>query len=331
MLKIRDFPCKDLLITGGAGSFGKAATAYILQHYPSVKIRVYSRDEEKHRVMMSEFGTDDHIVYIIGDINNGNKLRRAMRGCQLVWHCAALKQVPACEENIDSFIATNIQGSMEVGEAAIDCGVDRVVFLSSDKACNPVVSYGITKLMAERYFIWANNYSGHTEFICTRYGNVACSTGSVIPLFRSLIASGKRLQLTDLRATRFFMKMDQAIGLILLASIYGTRGDLFIPHLPSFSLRTLVHAMLGDDYENLIDIIGMRGIEKMHEELMTADELKRARVFTGDTLSLDGVYRVPSDTQSTSQIPVLPSYSSGDSGHVKNIAVNEMVELLRHL
>lgn len=210
---------KTILITGGTGSFGKCFTRYVLTHYEPKKVIIYSRDEFKQWMMAEEFKEfAEKLRFFIGDVRDGERLRRACEGVDYIIHAAALKQVPACEYNPNEAIKTNIHGAMNVIDAALDSGVHKVVALSTDKAVNPVNLYGGTKLVSDKLFVAANAYAGVKDinFSIVRYGNVAGSRGSVIPLFHKLIKEGaKELPITDVRMTRFWISLTQGLSLLL--------------------------------------------------------------------------------------------------------------------
>lgn len=233
---------KTILITGGTGSFGKKFTSRILSSYPNVKkIIIYSRDEYKQFVMsnLPEFKKhQDKLRFFIGDVRDKERLYRAMDGVDYVVHAAALKQVPACEYNPFEAIKTNVYGAQNVIDAALDRNVQKVVALSTDKASSPVNLYGATKLCSDKLFIAGNAYSGlgGTKFSVVRYGNVAGSRGSVIPFFKKLLEKGeKQLPITDFRMTRFWLKLEQAVDLVLLALNTMHGGELFVKKIPSMT------------------------------------------------------------------------------------------------
>lgn len=264
---------KAVLITGGTGSFGNHFIQYVLQHYRPRKIVVYSRDEYKQFLMKSKFPTADvPIQYFIGDVRDGSRLRRAFYGVDYVIHAAAMKQVPTCEYNPNEAIKTNIMGAMNVIEAALDTDVKRVVALSTDKAVNPVNLYGGTKLVSDKLFIAANNYTGHssTRFSIVRYGNVAGSRGSVIPFFRGLVQEGKtELPITDFEMTRFWISLEQGVQLVIKALTESKGGETFIAKIPSFKITDLARAILPDC---TMKEVGIREGEKLHEIMITKED-----------------------------------------------------------
>lgn len=212
---------KTILITGGTGSFGNAFTNYVLEHYNPRKIIIYSRDEYKQFVMKNNYREyEKELRFFIGDVRDRERLCRAFDGVDYVIHAAALKQVPACEYNPIEAIKTNINGAINVIEAALDCGVKKVVALSTDKAANPVNLYGGTKLVSDKLFVSANSYAGSKDisFSVVRYGNVAGSRGSVIPFFKEIVKNGGReLPITDYRMTRFWISLEQGVELVIKA------------------------------------------------------------------------------------------------------------------
>ena len=225
---IMDFDVKemDILITGGTGSFGKKCTEVLLRNGPPRRLVIFSRDELKQYEMQQQF-TDPCLRFFIGDVKDRERLYRAMSGVDTVIHAAALKQVPSCEYNPFEAVKTNILGAVNVIDASIDCGVERVIGVSSDKAVNPVNLYGATKLCAEKLFVQGNNYSGYaaTKLSCARYGNVVASRGSVIPLFLQQRSTGV-ITVTDERMTRFWITLEQGVDFVLncLQQMHGGRG-----------------------------------------------------------------------------------------------------------
>lgn len=267
---------KTILITGGTGSFGKCFTKYVLTHYHPKKIIIYSRDEFKQFIMQNEFkeyNQDNQLRFFIGDVRDKSRLKRAMEGVDYVVHAAALKQVPACEYNPDEAIKTNIHGAQNVIDVALDSGtVKKVVALSTDKAVNPVNLYGGTKLVSDKLFIAANAYSGkkNINFSIVRYGNVAGSRGSIIPLFHNIIQNGgKELPITDFRMTRFWISLTQGVELVIKALEEATGGETFISKIPSFKVTDLAEAMCP---ECKTVEIGIRPGEKLHEIMVTVED-----------------------------------------------------------
>lgn len=270
---------KAILVTGGTGSFGNAFTQYVLENYEPRKIIIYSRDEYKQFVMRNKFielgklagkDYDSVIRYFIGDVRDEARFRRALNGVDYVIHAAALKQVPACEYNPMEAVKTNIDGAMNIINAALDTGVKKVVALSTDKAVNPVNLYGGTKLVSDKLFIAANAYRGQsgTTFSVVRYGNVAGSRGSVIPFFYKLINDGAtELPITDFHMTRFWISLDEGIQLVIKALNEAQGGETFISKIPSFKIVDLATAMAPEARQ--VEV-GIREGEKLHECMVPA-------------------------------------------------------------
>jgi len=265
------FNNKNILITGGTGSFGKKYTQIILERYKPNKIIIYSRDELKQYEMAQEF-TDKSMRYFIGDVRDYDRLAQAMDGVDFVIHAAALKHVPVAEYNPMECIKTNINGAENVIKASLANGVERVIALSTDKAANPVNLYGATKLASDKLFVAANNIVGErkTRFAVVRYGNVTGSRGSVIPFFKKLIANGAtELPITDEKMTRFFITLEDGVNFVLknFERMYG--GEIFIPKIPSMYITELAKALAPNLPHK---IIGIRPGEKLHEIMCPADD-----------------------------------------------------------
>lgn len=269
-----------ILITGGTGSFGRKFVEIVLKKYRPKKLIVFSRDELKQEEMRQQFGgdmPDSPLRFFIGDVRDVERLRRAMYGVKIVVHAAALKQVPACEYNPFEAVLTNVIGAKNVIDAAIDCGVERVMALSTDKAVNPINLYGATKLCAEKLFVHGNAYSGvtRTHFSCTRYGNVVGSRGSVIPLFLQQRSNGV-ITVTDGRMTRFWITLEQGVECVIrgLEMMHG--GEIFVPKIPSMNIMDLVGAIAPG---SKVQFTGIRSGEKLHEVLVSADESRNTLEF----------------------------------------------------
>ena len=264
---------RTILVTGGTGSFGKRFTKYVLDNYNPKKIIIYSRDEYKQFVMQNEFKDyAEKLRFFIGDVRDKDRLYRAFKGVDFVVHAAALKQVPACEYNPNEAIKTNIHGAMNIIEAALDCGVSKVVALSTDKAVNPVNLYGGTKLVSDKLFIAANAYAGLKDinFSIVRYGNVAGSRGSIIPFFHDIIENGgDELPITDYRMTRFWISLEEGVKLVIKALEEANGGETFISKIPSFKITDLAQAMLPGCK---MPEIGIRPGEKLHEIMVTSED-----------------------------------------------------------
>ena len=264
---------KTILVTGGTGSFGNQFVEYVLKHYQPKKIIIYSRDEYKQFIMQNKFKQYEDIMrYFIGDVRDLNRMRRAFEGVDYVIHAAALKQVPACEYNPMEAIKTNINGATNVIDAALDCGVKKVVALSTDKAVNPINLYGGTKLVSDKLFIAGNSYSGQrkTTFSIVRYGNVAGSRGSVIPFFRNVVANGgTELPITDYKMTRFWISLEEGVQLVIKALCEARGGETFISKIPSFKVTDLAQAILPGCS---MPEVWIREGEKLHEVMVTKED-----------------------------------------------------------
>lgn len=265
------FNNKNILITGGTGSFGKKYTEIILSKYNPNKIIIYSRDELKQYEMAQEF-TDPCMRYFIGDVRDAARLKEAMHSVDFVIHAAALKHVPVAEYNPMECIKTNINGAQNVIEAAIACEVDKVIALSTDKAANPINLYGATKLASDKLFVAANNMVGSrkTRFSVVRYGNVTGSRGSVIPFFKKLLDEGAtELPITDEKMTRFLITLEDGVNFVLknFERMFG--GEIFIPKIPSMYMTELAKAIAPNLPHK---IIGIRPGEKLHEIMCPADD-----------------------------------------------------------
>ena len=288
------FKGKTLLITGGTGSFGNAVLNRFLD--TDIKeIRIFSRDEKKQDDMRHEFQVKmpevaEKIKFYIGDVRSLESCRGAMHGVDYIFHAAALKQVPSCEFFPMEAVKTNIIGTDNVLTAAIEEGVKCVICLSTDKAAYPINAMGTSKAMEEKVAIAKSRNSGSTKICCTRYGNVMCSRGSVIPLWIDQIRSGNPITLTEPKMTRFIMSLDEAVDLVLFAFEHGENGDLLIQKAPACTMQTQAEAvceLFGGNKED-IKIIGIRHGEKMYETLLTNEECANA-------VDMGNFYRVPCD------------------------------------
>ena len=288
------FADKTLLITGGTGSFGNA----VLNRFLATdigEIRIFSRDEKKQDDMRHHFQVTmpevaDKIKFYIGDVRDLQSVKGAMHGVDYIFHAAALKQVPSCEFFPMEAVRTNVIGTDNVLTAAIDEGVKSVICLSTDKAAYPINAMGITKAIEEKVAIAKSRQSGSTKICCTRYGNVMCSRGSVIPLWIDQIKAGNPITLTEPKMTRFIMSLEEAVDLVLFAFEYGENGDLLIQKAPACTIQTQAEAvceLFGGRKED-IKVIGIRHGEKMYETLLTNEECAHAE-------DLGNFYRVPCD------------------------------------
>lgn len=269
-----DWKNKTVLVTGGTGSFGKAFIRVLLDEESPDKVIVFSRDELKQHEMRVDGFDDPKLRYFIGDVRDLDRMKRAMDGVDVVVHAAALKQVPACEYNPMEAIKTNILGTSNVVEAALEADVAKVMALSTDKAVNPVNLYGATKLAAEKLTVQSNAYSGErrTRFSCVRYGNVVGSRGSVVPVFLQQRTSGK-VTVTDERMTRFWLSLEQGVRFVLRCIDQMQGGEVFVPKLPSTTLLDFAKVIAPDAK---VEVVGIRPGEKLHEVLLSEDEARSA-------------------------------------------------------
>ena len=290
------FKDKTLMITGGTGSFGNAVLNRFLKTDIG-EIRIFSRDEKKQDDMRHEFQAkmpevSEKIKFYIGDVRNLQSVKEAMHGVDLVFHAAALKQVPSCEFFPMEAVKTNVIGTDNVLTAAIEEGVGSVICLSTDKAAYPINAMGITKAIEEKVAVAKSRNSRNTKICCTRYGNVMCSRGSVIPLWIDQIRNKQPITVTEPNMTRFIMSLDEAVDLVLFAFEHGENGDLLIQKAPSCTIKTQAEAVceiFGAD-KNDIRVIGIRHGEKMYETLLTNEECAKA-------VDMGNFYRVPADNR----------------------------------
>jgi UDP-N-acetylglucosamine 4,6-dehydratase (inverting) len=268
---------KKILLTGGTGSFGQKFSEIVLNEYNPQSIRIYSRGELMQSQMNQKFN-DPRLRFFIGDVRDRERLYRAMNDVDIVVHAAALKQVPACEYNPLEAVKTNIGGTTNLIDAAIDNNVDRVIVISTDKAVHPVNLYGATKMVAEKLTIQGNTYAAgkNTKFSCVRYGNVIGSRGSVIPLFKEQKKTGI-ITITDERMTRFWISLESGVNFVLRCIENMQGGEIFIPKIPSMRVMDLAQA-IAPDYEK--KITGIRPGEKLHEVLLTEDEARHAQEYS---------------------------------------------------
>ena len=291
------FTGKTLMITGGTGSFGNAVLNRFLKTDIG-EIRIFSRDEKKQDDMRHEYQATmpevaDKIKFYIGDVRDLNSVRSAMYGVDYIFHAAALKQVPSCEFFPMEAVRTNVIGTDNVLTAAIDAGVESVICLSTDKAAYPINAMGITKAIEEKVAVAKSRNSGKTKICCTRYGNVMCSRGSVIPLWIDQIKAGNPITVTEPSMTRFIMSLEEAVDLVLFAFEKGENGDLLIMKAPACTIGTQAEAvceLFGGKKED-IKVIGIRHGEKMYETLLTNEECAKAE-------DMGDFYRVPADNRS---------------------------------
>ncbi len=279
---------KTLLITGGTGSFGNAVLRRFLNSDLN-EIRILSRDEKKQDDMRKKYN-NPKIKFYIGDVRDYQSVLSAVRGVDYIYHAAALKQVPSCEFHPMEAVKTNVLGTENVLEAAINCGVKRVICLSTDKAVYPINAMGISKAMMEKVIVAKSRSSNQTTICATRYGNVMASRGSVIPLFINQIRAGAPISITDPEMTRFMMTLDDAVDLVLYAFEHGKAGDIFVQKAPAATIKVLAEALtslLGSP-DHAIDVIGTRHGEKLFEVLLSREEMAAAE-------DLGNYYRIPPD------------------------------------
>ncbi|MBL0339006.1 MAG: polysaccharide biosynthesis protein [Rhodospirillaceae bacterium] len=326
------FKGKTLLITGGTGSFGNAVLRRFL-HTDISEIRIFSRDEKKQEDMRLKFKSDK-VKYYLGDVRDYSSILNAMPGVDYIFHAAALKQVPSCEFYPIEAVKTNVLGTENLLNAAIACGVLRVITLSTDKAVYPINAMGISKAMMEKIMVAkSRTIINNKTIICgTRYGNVMASRGSVIPLFIDQIKQGKPLTITDPLMTRFLMSLDDAVDLVLYAFQYGQQGDIFVPKAPASNIQDLAMAIKKLlNAANEVKIIGTRHGEKLHETLLTREEFAHAQ-------DLGQYYRVPADNRDLNynnyfvsgkvEVSQAQDYNSSNT---TQLLVPEIVALLKNL
>ena len=295
------FKDKVLLITGGTGSFGNAVLNRFLRTDIG-EIRIFSRDEKKQDDMRHDFQARmpevaNKIKFYIGDVRNKSTLKYAMKGVDYVFHAAALKQVPSCEFFPMEAVKTNVIGTDNTLDAAIDAGVKCVICLSTDKAAYPINAMGITKAIEEKIAVAKSRLSGDTKICCTRYGNVMCSRGSVIPLWIDQIRKGNPITLTEPKMTRFIMSLEEAVDLVLFAFEHGQNGDILVQKAPACTIQTQAEAVKElfkhqalEGTEPEIKVIGIRHGEKLYETLLTNEECAKAQ-------DMGNFYRVPADNR----------------------------------
>lgn len=296
------FAGKTLMITGGTGSFGNAVLNRFLKT-DIAEIRIFSRDEKKQDDMRHEYQVRfpeyaSKIKFFIGDVRNLQSCKNAMPDVDYIFHAAALKQVPSCEFFPMEAVKTNVIGTDNVLTAAIEAGVKAVICLSTDKAAYPINAMGITKAIEEKIAVAKSRYSGNTKICCTRYGNVMCSRGSVIPLWIDQIRNGNPITLTEPKMTRFIMGLEEAVDLVLFAFEHGQNGDILVQKAPACTIQTQAEAVrdlfkhqVSTTSEPEIKIIGIRHGEKMYETLLTNEECAKAE-------DMGDFYRVPADNRS---------------------------------
>ena len=319
----------SILITGGTGSFGREFIRTVLDVHDPERIVVFSRDELKQYDMRRALGEDQRVRYFLGDIRDRDRLNMALHGVDYVVHAAALKQVDTAEYNPMEFVKTNILGSENVIQASLDCGVKKVVALSTDKASSPANLYGATKLTADKLFISSNHYAvdGSTRFAVVRYGNVMGSRGSVIPFFRRLAAAGERLPITDLRMTRFWITLPQAVDFVISSFDDMSGGELYVPRIPSVRVMDLAEAIA--PRTETVEV-GIRPGEKLHEEMISAEDARRTvrrddRYVVQPTLAMWGGF-----SEATGE-PVPEGFSYSSDTNDQWLTIDEIRHMLADL
>ena len=328
------FDRKSLLITGGTGSFGNA----VLRRFVNTdigEIRVFSRDEKKQDDMRKRFRSEK-VKFYIGDVRDRDSVLNAVRGVDYIFHAAALKQVPSCEFYPLEAVKTNVLGTENVLEAAIQTGVRRVVVLSTDKAVYPINAMGISKAMMEKVAVAKSRGSGGTVICVTRYGNVMASRGSVIPLFVQQVRSGAPITITDPEMTRFMMTLDDAVDLVLYAFVHGKPGDIFVQKAPAATIRVLAETLtsLMGKPGHPISVIGTRHGEKLFEALLSREEMVAAEDF-------GGYFRVPPDLrdlnygkfveQGEARISLAEDYNSHNTERLNAVGMRDLLLKLRFM
>lgn len=309
---------KNVLVTGGTGYLGMHLVRKFLE-LDAQSVRVLSRDEVKHYKLTQAFRDDPRIRSFVGDVRDRDRVSKACIGADIVVHAAALKRIDLIEYNVFEAIKTNVLGTMNLVDACLANGVEKVVLVSTDKACSPINTYGATKLLAERIFVESNYSKGDakTSFCAVRYGNVTESTGSILPLFLEKIAKNEQVPLTDERMTRFFITPDQAVGQVLKAIKNGVGGEIFVPKIPSFKIADLIEVLCEHYHsKSKTGVIGIRPGEKLDEWMINEDEATRAYEFGDGYVILSQI-----DRYLTMKYPYLKglpkvkfkNYSSGDN------------------
>ena len=327
------FNYKTILITGGTGSLGKKLTFYLLKNYKNIKkIIIFSRDELKQFELKNEIGKkfQEKLRFCLGDIRDQERLIRAFDGVDYVIHAAALKQVPVAEYNPDEFIKTNIIGSNNVIEAALQKNVKKVVALSTDKAAAPINLYGATKLCSDKLFVSANNIKGNKKivFSVVRYGNVMGSRGSVIPYFLKTVKKDNKINITDKNMTRFNITIDNAVKFVLESLKISIGGEIFIPKLPSYNIFTLAKAI--SKYAK-INFIGIRAGEKIHEEMITLNDSYNSIYFKENYVLFSSNEQMLKFKKKYKNSKIITKPFTYSSGNNKNfLTIDKIKQLLKN-
>jgi UDP-N-acetylglucosamine 4,6-dehydratase/5-epimerase len=316
---------KKILLTGGTGSFGQKCTEILLNDFNPESIRIYSRGELIQSQMEQKF-RDERLRFFIGDVRDRNRLNRAMSDVDIVIHAAALKQVPACEYNPIEAVRTNIEGTINVVDVAIDNAIEKMMLISTDKAVHPVNLYGATKMVAEKMTIQGNSYAGgkKSRFSCVRYGNVIGSRGSVIPLFKEQKKTGV-ITITDERMSRFWLTLDQGVQFVLRSVETMQGGEIFVPKIPSMRIMDLARAIAPDAQ---IKITGIRPGEKIHEVLLTEDEARHAWEFD-DHFIIEPEYLFWSTRKKLDGRPLPQGFRYSSDTNTEWLSIDRLAEITR--
>jgi len=325
------FNGKTIFVTGGTGSWGHELVRQMLDRYSPKEIRIYSRGEHKQVEMKREFGNNPAVRFIIGDIRDKNILGLAMKGSDYVFHLAALKHVPVCEENCWEAVLTNVYGTQNVVECAIANNVKKVVDISTDKAVDPFNLYGVSKACGEKLIINSNqNYISDTKFVCIRGGNVMGTNGSVLPLFKRLIKEKNEVTLTDPEMTRYLMSTKEAIGLVFEAVINSEGGEIFVMRMPATKVQNIANVMISlfGNKETKQKIVGVRPGEKFHEVLVSKNEAPRTKIFNDKYYVILPQYTSPDlDKKYGSLAPI--EFEEFNSNNAKRLGDEEFVAVLK--
>ncbi|MCX6808592.1 MAG: polysaccharide biosynthesis protein [Candidatus Berkelbacteria bacterium] len=324
------FDDKVIFVTGGTGSWGHELVKQMLENYKPKEIRIYSRGEHKQVEMKREFGNNPLLRFIIGDVRDKNILGLAMKGSDYVFHLAALKHVPICEENCWEAVLTNIYGTQNVIECAIANQVKKVVDISTDKAVDPLNLYGCTKACGEKMIINANeNYVSDTKFVCIRGGNVMGTNGSVLPLFKRQIAESNEITITDPNMTRYLMSTREAISLVFQAVLNSEGGEIFVMRMPATKVSNIAEVMtklFGND-ETKQKIIGVRPGEKLHEVLVSKNESPRTKIYNEKYYVILPQFKTPGMKKYDTLSPI--EYEEFNSNNADHLDDENFVSILK--
>ena len=328
------FEGKKILITGGTGSLGQALTKRLLKEKVDT-IRIFSRNEEKQVLMENKFH-DKRLRFLLGDINDLERLIRAFEDIDIVFHAAALKHVPKIEYNPFEAIKTNVIGSQNVIDACLHADVERAIAIGTDKAVSPLNTYGATKLLMEKLFVTANNYTNpikhRTKFIAFRYGNVFGSSGSVVPIFIEQIQQKQKVTITDSQMTRFSITMDEALDFILNATTYGQGSEIFVPKMRSYHIMDVVNSLQNIIGNHGQEVIGIRPGEKLHEVLINEDEIRHTWEYNGMYVVTNPHYtkfhgkKIQEDYTGITKLTDIDNYSSAFSEKISNKELELMIK-----